>query len=178
MHQPRSSIWALFDHLLVLSEGRTLYHGPAADAPGHFAAAGYACPPGYNPADLILDVTRCGCVGGWGGGGGGLGLRPAAALQAAGWCACPGAGTLHVAHYGMHCACPTRSNGDHEQILGPPATVCTCLCLPVPAVSCVRLPVFFASRVTVGTIAHPRARQRRRGGCSCLQTSTHCGPPR
>lgn len=57
MHQPRSSIWALFDHLLVLSEGRTLYHGPAADAPGHFAAAGYACPPGYNPADLILDVT-------------------------------------------------------------------------------------------------------------------------
>ncbi|KAL4433910.1 hypothetical protein ABPG75_000351 [Micractinium tetrahymenae] len=57
VHQPRSSIWSLFDYLLVLSEGRTVFYGPAAAATAHFAAAGYACPPGYNPADVILDVT-------------------------------------------------------------------------------------------------------------------------
>ncbi|KAL4441885.1 hypothetical protein ABPG77_003801 [Micractinium sp. CCAP 211/92] len=57
VHQPRSSIWSLFDFLLVLSEGRTLYYGPAAAAPEYFASTGYACPPGYNPADFILDVT-------------------------------------------------------------------------------------------------------------------------
>ncbi|PSC69664.1 ABC ATP-binding isoform 1 [Micractinium conductrix] len=56
IHQPRSSIYALFDHLCLLSEGRLLYFGAAAGAAGYFAAAGHVCPPHHNPADFLLDL--------------------------------------------------------------------------------------------------------------------------
>lgn len=36
IHQPRSSIFAMFDDLLLLSEGRTVYSGPAADVLDYF----------------------------------------------------------------------------------------------------------------------------------------------
>ena len=32
VHQPRSSIFAMFDMLQLLSEGRTMYFGPASQA--------------------------------------------------------------------------------------------------------------------------------------------------
>ena len=37
IHQPRSSIYAMFDDLLLLSEGRTCYWGPAEGALPYFA---------------------------------------------------------------------------------------------------------------------------------------------
>ena len=58
IHQPRSSIYALFDHLCLLSEGRLLYFGAAAGAAGYFAAAGHVCPPHHNPAECLLDRIR------------------------------------------------------------------------------------------------------------------------
>lgn len=57
IHQPRSSIYAMFDQLLLISEGRLCYFGPAAAAAAHFAAAGHPCPPGHSVADFLLDVT-------------------------------------------------------------------------------------------------------------------------
>jgi ABC-type multidrug transport system ATPase subunit len=50
IHQPRSSIFALFDDLLLLAEGAVAYHGPADKVLDHFAALGHACPEHYNPA--------------------------------------------------------------------------------------------------------------------------------
>ena len=50
IHQPRSSVFAAFDDLLLVSVGRVVYHGPAADVLAHFAALGHACPEHYNPA--------------------------------------------------------------------------------------------------------------------------------
>lgn len=38
IHQPRSSIFALFDDLLLLSEGHMVYNGPAEGSLQHFAA--------------------------------------------------------------------------------------------------------------------------------------------
>jgi len=61
IHQPRSSIFALFDQLLLLSEGKVLYSGPAAAAAAYFAAAGHPCPPTFNPADWLLDLTSLDC---------------------------------------------------------------------------------------------------------------------
>lgn len=61
IHQPRSSIFALFDQLLLLSEGRVMYSGPAAAAAAYFAAAGHPCPPAFNPADWLLDLTSLDC---------------------------------------------------------------------------------------------------------------------
>jgi hypothetical protein len=46
----------MFDLLLLLSEGREMYFGPAAAATSWFAAAGFACPELFNPADFFLDV--------------------------------------------------------------------------------------------------------------------------
>jgi ABC-type multidrug transport system ATPase subunit len=56
IHQPRSSIYEMFDKLLVLSEGRTMFYGDAKDAVDHFSAHNYACPPSFNPSDFFLDL--------------------------------------------------------------------------------------------------------------------------
>jgi ABC-type multidrug transport system ATPase subunit len=57
IHQPRSGIYSLFDKLLLLAEGSTVYFGPARDAVDYFAELGYACPAFTNPADFFLDIT-------------------------------------------------------------------------------------------------------------------------
>lgn len=59
IHQPRSSIYALFDQLYLLSEGRTMFAGPADQAVTYFASLddSFACPPHFNPADWFLDLT-------------------------------------------------------------------------------------------------------------------------
>jgi hypothetical protein len=52
----RSSIFDMFDRVLLLSEGRTIFLGPARDALGYFAAHGFKTPAYFNPADFFLDV--------------------------------------------------------------------------------------------------------------------------
>lgn len=56
IHQPRSSIFSLFDQLLLLSEGRVMYHGPARDAVAYFASLSFRMPRHFNPADFFLDL--------------------------------------------------------------------------------------------------------------------------
>jgi ABC-type multidrug transport system ATPase subunit len=56
IHQPRSSIYNMFDRLLLLSEGKQMYFGPAADAVTYFIKAGYPCPARFNPSDFFLDI--------------------------------------------------------------------------------------------------------------------------
>lgn len=46
IHQPRSSIYQLFDRMLILSEGYSMYFGPAVDAVEYFAQFGFRCPDG------------------------------------------------------------------------------------------------------------------------------------
>jgi len=57
IHQPRSSIFAMLDRLVLLSEGRTIYVGPAIDAPLYFHRQGFTCPAHSSPADYLLDVV-------------------------------------------------------------------------------------------------------------------------
>ena len=40
IHQPRYSIYKLFDTLMLLHEGESVYHGPAAETLDFFASAG------------------------------------------------------------------------------------------------------------------------------------------
>lgn len=56
IHQPRSSIFALFENLLLLSEGRMVYYGPASEAVSYFTGLGYPCPEHFNPADYFMDI--------------------------------------------------------------------------------------------------------------------------
>ena len=40
IHQPRYSIFKLFDHLALLSQGFMVYHGPAQEALEYFSTIG------------------------------------------------------------------------------------------------------------------------------------------
>jgi ABC-type multidrug transport system ATPase subunit len=57
IHQPRSNIVALFDRLLLLAKGRTVYSGPFENCQPYFDNIGYTCPPGFNIADYLIDLT-------------------------------------------------------------------------------------------------------------------------
>lgn len=56
IHQPRSSIYDMFDKLLLLSEGRAIYHGDAAAASAYFSGQGFSMTKFFNPADYFLDL--------------------------------------------------------------------------------------------------------------------------
>uniref|UniRef100_A0A8C4GWP5 Broad substrate specificity ATP-binding cassette transporter ABCG2 n=1 Tax=Dicentrarchus labrax TaxID=13489 RepID=A0A8C4GWP5_DICLA len=58
IHQPRYSIYRLFDTLTLLVGGKMVYHGPAPNALDYFANIGYPCEPHNNPADFFLDVIN------------------------------------------------------------------------------------------------------------------------
>lgn len=57
IHQPRSNIVALFDYLILLAKGRTVYSGPFSSCQTYFDQIGYPCPPGFNIADYLVDLT-------------------------------------------------------------------------------------------------------------------------
>nr|POF15530.1 abc transporter g family member [Quercus suber] len=57
IHQPRSNIVALFDRLLLLAQGRAVYSGPFDKCQSYFDSIGYSCPPGFNIADYLVDLT-------------------------------------------------------------------------------------------------------------------------
>jgi len=57
IHQPGSAIFAEFDNVVVLAEGRLMYFGPATNCMHHFNQIGYSCPQNFNPADYMLMIT-------------------------------------------------------------------------------------------------------------------------
>ncbi|CAH2036397.1 unnamed protein product [Thlaspi arvense] len=56
IHQPSGEVFALFDDLLLLSGGETVYFGDAKSATKFFGEAGFPCPSRRNPSDHFL---RC-----------------------------------------------------------------------------------------------------------------------
>ncbi|XP_066548882.1 broad substrate specificity ATP-binding cassette transporter ABCG2-like isoform X2 [Amia ocellicauda] len=58
IHQPRSSIFKLFDSLTLLASGKMMYHGPANAALEYFRSIGYVCESYNNPPDFFLDVIN------------------------------------------------------------------------------------------------------------------------
>lgn len=62
IHQPRYSIFKHFDQLMLLSEGKTIYHGPAKEALGYFRDIGWSCHTSAcvrgNCLSKILGVQR------------------------------------------------------------------------------------------------------------------------
>ncbi|RIA93968.1 ABC transporter [Glomus cerebriforme] len=58
IHQPSTETYALFDKLLLLGHGKTLYFGEREKAINYFEQLGYACPPYNNPADHFLKLVN------------------------------------------------------------------------------------------------------------------------
>ena len=64
IHQPSSQIYRVFDRIVLLSGGRSLYEGSGGFAPAeHFAAQGSPCASGYNVADHLLDLAHAPLAG-------------------------------------------------------------------------------------------------------------------
>ncbi|PSS13459.1 ABC transporter G family member 7 like [Actinidia chinensis var. chinensis] len=57
IHQPRGSVYAKFDDIMLLTEGALVYAGPARDEPlAYFSKFGYRCPDHVNPAEFLADL--------------------------------------------------------------------------------------------------------------------------
>lgn len=52
LHQPRSDIFRLFDLVLLMTSGTTIYLGAAQHMVEYFTAIGHPCPRYSNPADF------------------------------------------------------------------------------------------------------------------------------
>ncbi len=57
IHSPRSEIWQLFDHVLLLAKGSPLYSGQTASCLAYFENLGYILPPFVNPAEFLIDLA-------------------------------------------------------------------------------------------------------------------------
>jgi len=57
IHQPSSSIFSLIDELLLLSDGRVAYSGPAKRAVAHFEQLGFPKSPNHSIPDYLLDLV-------------------------------------------------------------------------------------------------------------------------
>ncbi|OQR96646.1 ATP-binding Cassette (ABC) Superfamily [Thraustotheca clavata] len=54
IHQPSSQIFAMFDMLYLLTNGRTIYYGKANQTVDYFKAKGLNCPSYMNPSDYFM----------------------------------------------------------------------------------------------------------------------------
>ncbi|KAF6768445.1 hypothetical protein AHF37_07145 [Paragonimus kellicotti] len=59
IHQPKYSIYRLFDRLTLISDGKMIYHGPSGQAPiDYFNRLGYFLEGYNNPADFLMDTLH------------------------------------------------------------------------------------------------------------------------
>lgn len=57
LHQPRSDIFRLFDLVLLMTSGITVYLGAAQHMVPYFTALGHPCPRYSNPADFYGELA-------------------------------------------------------------------------------------------------------------------------
>ncbi|GMN44111.1 hypothetical protein TIFTF001_013313 [Ficus carica] len=55
--QPATEAFDLFDDLILMSEGKTVYHGPCDQVLDFFEDCGFRCPQRKGIADFLLEVT-------------------------------------------------------------------------------------------------------------------------
>jgi hypothetical protein len=56
LHQPSSSVFPLFDRLILLCRGRVAYQGPAKEAMAFMHICGHPTPEYCNPCDFFLTI--------------------------------------------------------------------------------------------------------------------------
>lgn len=58
VHQPSAEIFRMFDYLLLLADGRTVFYGPAHMAMDHFKSLNIVPSGNVNPADFMLKIIH------------------------------------------------------------------------------------------------------------------------
>ncbi|XP_077275252.1 ATP-binding cassette sub-family G member 1-like isoform X3 [Temnothorax americanus] len=56
IHQPSRQMISLFDNIMVLNQGRSMYCGPKSEILNTYNVAGFTCPSFYNTAEFVLEV--------------------------------------------------------------------------------------------------------------------------
>jgi ATP-binding cassette subfamily G (WHITE) protein 2 len=56
IHQPRYTIFKLFDTIMFMCQGQCTYHGPIKDVVSYFSTYDYQCEEHENPTDFVLDI--------------------------------------------------------------------------------------------------------------------------
>ncbi|KAF2898581.1 hypothetical protein ILUMI_07595 [Ignelater luminosus] len=56
IHQPSSEVFAMFDKVLLMAEGRVAFLGTREEASGFFTSLDAPCPLNYNPADYFIQL--------------------------------------------------------------------------------------------------------------------------
>jgi ABC-type multidrug transport system ATPase subunit len=59
LHQPSSDMFCKFDRILLLHQGRTMYHGLTRNVESDLGRLGYPAPEFYSTAEWLLDVAQC-----------------------------------------------------------------------------------------------------------------------
>ncbi|KXZ50448.1 hypothetical protein GPECTOR_16g622 [Gonium pectorale] len=55
--QPPPEVFGLFDDVILMAEGRVLYHGPVPDVVPHFRSVGLDCPDRKDVPSFLLEIT-------------------------------------------------------------------------------------------------------------------------
>ena len=58
IHQPSTHTLLLFDNVLLLSEGKTVYYGPPGDSIPYFESQGCPLSSMMSPAEFMLELTN------------------------------------------------------------------------------------------------------------------------
>jgi len=56
IHQPSSEIYALFDKLYFIVDGRAAYFGGTSEVPSYFGKLGHPMPEHTNPSDFTMSL--------------------------------------------------------------------------------------------------------------------------
>jgi hypothetical protein len=63
IHQPSTNTLLLFDNVLLLSSGNTVYYGPPANSMRYFISLGHPPPPLLSPAEFMLELSNTNFTG-------------------------------------------------------------------------------------------------------------------